>query len=66
MNPETGAIAEFETKEDAKAAGHTVPLGKREADHLYPMNRKMRRAALAKSRAESKSSARKNRRKSQR
>lgn len=34
MNPDTGAIAVFETDEDAEAAGHTVPLPKKLARGL--------------------------------
>lgn len=52
MNIDTGAIAEFETEEDAKAAGHTEPLTKDEATRLRGMNRHERRAALAKMRRE--------------
>lgn len=44
MNPHTGAIAEFENAEDAKAAGHTVPLTRDEAGDLMPRNRAERRA----------------------
>ena len=47
MNPDTGAIAHFETEEDAKKAGHTVQLSDAEATKLYSTNRKMRRAKLA-------------------
>lgn len=42
MNPDTGAIAEFETEEDAKKAGYTVPLSKEEARKLRIMPRDSR------------------------
>jgi hypothetical protein len=47
MNPETKAIAFFETEEDARAAGHTVPLTEAEAAHLLERPRAERKAALA-------------------
>lgn len=50
MNPNSGAIATFETKGDAKKAGHTVELSKEEALELGPMNRKQRRAWAAQQR----------------
>lgn len=56
MNPDTGAIAHFESEEDAKRAGHTTQLSKAEArvllntrrgerveSHACFMNRKERR-----------------------
>lgn len=53
MDTRTGAIAEFETAEDAKAAGFTEPLTKKEAAVLRAMpNRHERRAELARMRAE--------------
>lgn len=48
MNPNTGAIATFETDEDAKAAGHTVPLSKKLAGRMLAMARASR-VALVKS-----------------
>jgi hypothetical protein len=50
MNPYSGAIAEFETEADAKAAGHTHPLTRDEAGRLMPMNRHERRAEAARER----------------
>lgn len=50
MNKNTGAIAIFETDEDARKAGHTVKLSEAEFDMLKPMNRKERRAWASKSR----------------
>lgn len=55
MNPETGAIAHFESDEDAEKAGHTVKLSKSEARYLLTFqgeNRKERRAELARLRRE--------------
>ncbi len=43
MNPDTGAIAQFETKKDAEAAGHTVQLTPEQAAMLLPMTRTERR-----------------------
>lgn len=42
MNPDTGAIAHFETDEDAQAAGHTVPLPKKLARGLLRVARQER------------------------
>lgn len=42
MNPDTGAIAVFESDEDAEAAGHTVPLTKQLAGRLLQVPRKER------------------------
>lgn len=50
MNPDTGAIAKFETDEDAKKAGFTEKLTESEAQLLATMNRRDRRAWLAKKR----------------
>ena len=52
MNPETGAIAKFDSKEDAKAAGYTEELTDKEAKLLSGMNRHDRRAWLAQRRKE--------------
>lgn len=46
MNPDTGAIAQFENEEDAKRAGHTVQLTTDEARKLYQVGREERTAAL--------------------
>lgn len=54
MHPKTHAIAEFETNEDARQAGHTVKLTKPEAKTLYGFNRHERRAELARMRASAK------------
>jgi hypothetical protein len=48
MNPDTGAIAQFETDEDAQDAGFTEPLNDKEARLLAGMNRHDRRAWLSK------------------
>jgi hypothetical protein len=50
MNPDSGAVALFEKKSDAKKAGFTVPLTKKEATMAQHMNRKQRRAWAAKNR----------------
>lgn len=50
MNPETGAIAKFETKEDAELAGYTVQLTKKETRMLANMNRHERRKWAAEQR----------------
>jgi hypothetical protein len=50
MNPDTGAIAHFETDEDAKAAGHIVPLLEAQLAHVQGMNRHDRRAWAAQQR----------------
>lgn len=42
MNPDTGAIASFETDEDAKTAGHTIPLSKELAGRLLQVPRQER------------------------
>ena len=42
------AIATFETDEDAKEAGYKTRLTRQEANSLLPLNRKQRRAELAK------------------
>jgi len=54
MNPETGAIAQFETEEDAEQAGYTEPLNDKEARLLATMNRHDRRAWLSRRRKEPK------------
>lgn len=43
MQASTGAIAHFETEEDAKAAGYTLPLTVEEARKLLAMPRAERR-----------------------
>ncbi len=50
MNPNAGAVAVFETKTDAKKAGFTVSLTKKEASMAAHMNRKQRRAWAAQQR----------------
>ena len=47
MDPKSGAIARFENKQDAKAAGYVTQLGEKEAKLLLMMNRKERRAELS-------------------
>lgn len=42
MNPNTGSIALFETEEDAKKAGHTVPLKEELAGRLLQVARQER------------------------
>jgi hypothetical protein len=42
MNPDTGAIAYFETAEDAEQAGHTVPLPKKLAGRMLQLPRQER------------------------
>lgn len=54
MNPENGAIGTFENEDDARKAGHTVPLEDWEAAKLLAMNRGERRAYLATLRGSSK------------
>jgi hypothetical protein len=46
MNPNTGSIATFETDDDAKQAGHTVPLTKKLAGRLLQVPRKLRAAMV--------------------
>jgi hypothetical protein len=58
MNPNTGAIAYFETDEDAERAGHTVKLSKKEASGLIGLNRHERRAELARMRKAAKQARR--------
>lgn len=43
MNPDTGSIARFETEEDARRAGYTVPLTDDQANKLAGMSRSERR-----------------------
>ena len=50
MNPDTGAIARFETQQDADSAGYTLPLTDEQAQELQPMNRQQRRAWAAEQR----------------
>ena len=44
------AMASFETDEDAREAGYATKLKQHEAKVLYPVNRKERRAELARMR----------------
>jgi hypothetical protein len=53
MNPE-GAIATFETQEDADKAGYTIPLTRQEAKVLRPRNRHERRVMLVELRKKAK------------
>lgn len=50
MNPDTGAIARFETQQDAEQAGYTEPLTDEQVQLLTPMNRQQRRAWAAEQR----------------
>jgi hypothetical protein len=50
MNPDTGAIARFETEQDAREAGYTQPLTEEQVTMLQPMNRQQRRAWAAEQR----------------
>lgn len=50
MHPKTYEILEFDSVEQGRAAGFTVPLTKPEAEELKGMNRKERRAWLAQQR----------------
>jgi hypothetical protein len=43
MHKQTGAIAQFETEADAKAAGYTVPLDEDQLKKVQHMNRAERR-----------------------
>ena len=56
MNPDTGAIAKFETDDDAKAAGFTEKLTEKEVRLLSQMNRHERRAWLSRERKSRKAS----------
>jgi len=59
MNPNTGAIALFETDEDADAAGYTERLTAKEARHLRQFtNRHERRAELSRMRKAAKQARR--------
>ncbi len=51
MHKETGAVATFETKADADAAGYTLPLTKEQHDMALYMNRKQRRQWAAQQRS---------------
>ena len=57
MHPKTGAIATFETELDAKLAGYTVPLSEADFTEFLGMNRKERRAEIARRRREAKRSS---------
>ncbi len=48
MNPDTGAIARFETLADAEAAGFAEPLTERQAKRLTPLSREERKKWLTK------------------
>lgn len=50
MHPKTYEILEFDSLEQGRAAGFTVPLTKTEAEELSGMNRKERRAWLSQQR----------------
>jgi len=54
MDPNSGAIAQFESEEDAERAGYTEPLNDKEARLLATMNRHDRRAWLSRRRKEQK------------
>jgi len=54
MDPRSGAIATFETDEDAEKAGYTVPLTESQFKQFSGLNRKQRLAALAQQRREAK------------
>lgn len=47
MNSNTGAIAQFETRQDAKLAGFDVPLTPEQYDETFAMPRRQRRAWIA-------------------
>ena len=57
MNPNTGAIASFETDEDAEAAGHTVKIAKGFIKQAMGMNRHDRRAWAAQQRRDARRAA---------
>ena len=57
MHKETGAVATFETKADADAAGYTVPLSPDQRDMALFMNRKQRRQWAAQQRSAKKAKA---------
>jgi hypothetical protein len=54
MHKETGAVATFESKADADAAGYTVPLSEDQHGMALHMNRKQRRAWAAQQRGSKK------------
>lgn len=54
MDPRSGAIATFETTEDAEKAGYTEPLTQQQFTQFSGMNRRQRLAALAQQRREAK------------
>lgn len=54
MNPDTGAIARFETDEDAALAGFTEKLTEEQYQQLAPMNRHERRKWLSQSKKKNK------------
>lgn len=51
MHEQTGAIATFETDEDAKQAGYTMPLTDSQRAKLSQLNRHERRKWAAEERA---------------
>lgn len=53
-----GAIAQFETTEDAEKAGYGTKLNPKEAAHLGGMNRHERRAELARMRCDARKAKR--------
>jgi hypothetical protein len=61
MNPDTKAIGFFETPDDAKKAGHTVPLTQPEAQILLKLPRKDRDEELRKMRKHKRAHLRKER-----
>lgn len=63
MNPTTGALATFETVEDARSAGFTVKLKELEAQRLLNVKRDERAKALDQMR--SKTTKKKKKRRSQ-
>lgn len=54
MDPRSGAIATFETDQDAEKAGYTVKLSPAQFKEFSGLNRKQRLAALAQQRREAK------------
>ncbi len=50
MDPKSGAIATFESDDDAKKAGYTVKLSPDQFKKFQGMNRQQRRAEIARER----------------
>jgi hypothetical protein len=48
MSPDTFAIGQFETQDDAETAGYTIQLSPEEAERLLPLTRAERRAMYEK------------------